>query len=307
MLSAPVIVRCSAGVKKDLNSDFFYWSFLVNSDMWIWTANKSPHDLGVCPKTNFLRSWREKNTDFRAIRTAITPVNAGDTSRPHEKLNSAGPWESIIHLEIFYLGVMQVYAVHGQLLRIFQKLGVCLGWSHSPERTGGDIRHQSRFTPDNPVIVTHIGLWVQWGLFSCRNYITVYYKNTSLVNGRDRHQFTLCMRTHIFLIRVQSLDLDSQQVTINQFTIIISTFIWSITLFEIFFKAPNVYWEQTHTISKSKSKASQILQHSTAYELKLVYFVCHDIRGWVILDFAEILIWKFEETGYCANTSTISV
>lgn len=43
------------------------------------------------------------------------------------------------------------------------------------------------------------------------------------------------------------------------------------------------------------------------YELKLVYFVCHDIRGWVILDFADILIWKFEETGYCANTSNISV
>lgn len=43
-------------------------------------------------------------------------------------------------LEMIYLGVMQVYTVHGELLGIFQKLGVCLGWSHSPERAGGDMR-----------------------------------------------------------------------------------------------------------------------------------------------------------------------
>lgn len=41
---------------------------------------------------------------------------------------------------MMYLGVMQVYTVHGELLGIFQKLCVCLGWSHSPERAGGDMR-----------------------------------------------------------------------------------------------------------------------------------------------------------------------
>ncbi len=45
-----------------------------------------------------------------------------------------------MNVEMMYLGVMQVYTVHGELLGIFQKLCVGLGWSHSPERAGGDMR-----------------------------------------------------------------------------------------------------------------------------------------------------------------------
>ncbi len=71
-----------------------------------------------------------------------------------------------MNLEMMYLGVMQVYTVHGELLGIFQKLCVGLGWSHSPERAGGDMRqvlsgHMSRsaqISTDNPRIITRTGV-----------------------------------------------------------------------------------------------------------------------------------------------------
>lgn len=65
-------------------------------------------------------------------------------------------------LEMIYLGVMQVYAVHGELLGIFQKLCVCLGWSHSPERDMRQVLsgHVSteQISTDNPLIIVRTGV-----------------------------------------------------------------------------------------------------------------------------------------------------